>query len=88
MLAVSCDSPFAQKKWADDQGFGFPVLSDFWPHGAVSRAYGVFNETVGAAMRATFVIDRAGKVVATFASADLGTPRTKAEYEAALANLS
>ena len=50
-------------------------------------AYGVFNEQVGAANRATFVIDKNGLVVDTFESPNLGTPRDKAEYEAALAKL-
>lgn len=88
ILAVSCDTPFAQAKFAEEQGYTFPVLSDFWPHGAVAKAYGVFNDTVGAAMRATFVIDKQGHVVASFASPDLGTPRAKARYEEALAQLS
>jgi len=44
VLAISCDSRHAQKQWSKEQGFTFPVLSDFWPHGAVARAYGVFNE--------------------------------------------
>jgi peroxiredoxin len=88
VLAISCDSRHAQKQWATQQGFTFPVLSDFWPHGAVARAYGVFNEQLGCANRATFVIDTAGKVVDTFASENLGTPRERAEYEAALAKLS
>jgi peroxiredoxin len=47
----------------------------------------VFNEQLGCANRGSFVIDRDGIVVATFASANLGTPRARAEYEAALANL-
>ncbi len=88
VLAVSCDSPFAQAKWAEEQQFGFPVLSDFWPHGEVSRAYGVFNEALGCANRHTFVIDKEGKVISTFASADLGTPRAKEDYESALERLS
>ncbi len=88
VLAVSCDSRHAQKRWATEQGFTFPVLSDFWPHGAVARAYGVFNEQLGCANRATFVIDTNGTVVDTFASPNLGTPRERAEYEAALAKLS
>lgn len=87
VLAVSCDSRFAQGKWAEEQGFGFPVLSDFWPHGEVSRAYGVFNDAMGCANRATFVIDKSGTVVDTFATAELRTPRQKADYEAALAKL-
>jgi peroxiredoxin len=87
VLAVSCDSPFAQAKWAEEQKFGFPVLSDFWPHGQVSRSYGVFNEALGCANRQTFVIDKEGRVVTTFASADLGTPRARDEYETAISKL-
>ena len=44
VLAVSCDSRHAQRVWAEQQGYTFPVLSDFWPHGAVAKAYGVFND--------------------------------------------
>src|SRR5665213_197213 len=88
LLAISCDTRFAQKKFAEEQGYTFPVLADFWPHGAVSKAYGVFNDKIGAAMRGTFVIDKQGKVVATFASPDLGTARAKSSYEDALAKLS
>src|SRR5690348_16136169 len=44
VLALSCDSKNSQKVWAEQQGFDFPVLSDFWPHGEVAKAYGVFNE--------------------------------------------
>lgn len=87
LLAISCDTRFAQQQWAQQQAYTFPVLSDFWPHGEVSRAYGVFNEQLGAANRATFVIDKAGKIVDVFESPNLGTPREKAEYEAALARL-
>ena len=87
VLAISCDSRHAQKKWAVEQGFNFPLLSDFWPHGEVSRRYGVFNEAVGCANRATFVIDKEGRVVDTFATAELRTPRDKSAYEAALTKL-
>lgn len=61
-IAVSIDSPFAHRVWAEQQGFTFPILSDFWPHGEVARTYGVFNEAVGAAERGTFVIDRDGVI--------------------------
>lgn len=87
VLAISCDSRFAQKVWADQMKYQFPVLSDFWPHGEVSKAYGVFNDAIGAANRGTFVIDKDGKVADTFASADLGTARPAERYEAALAKL-
>jgi mycoredoxin-dependent peroxiredoxin len=84
VLAISCDTRHAQRIWAEQNGFTFPVLSDFWPHGEVARAYGVFNEALGCANRATFVLDKDGVVSSTFSSPDLGTPRAKAEYEAAL----
>jgi peroxiredoxin (alkyl hydroperoxide reductase subunit C) len=88
VIAISCDSRHAQQRWAEEQGFDFPVLSDFWPHGAVARAYGVFNEGLGCANRATFVIDKQGMVVDAFESPDLGTPRDKQAYDAALERLS
>jgi peroxiredoxin len=84
VLAVSCDSRHAQAKWAEEQGFGFPVLSDFWPHGEVAKAYGVFNEALGCANRGTFIIDKDGKVVDSFATENLATPREAASYQAAL----
>jgi peroxiredoxin len=87
VLAVSCDSRHAQRVWAEQEGYGFPVLSDFWPHGEVARAYGVFNEALGCANRATFLVGRDGIVVDTFASDDLGTARPAERYEEALAKL-
>jgi peroxiredoxin len=88
VLAVSCDSRHAQKKWSEEMGYTFPVLSDFWPHGEVARAYGVFNEALGCANRATFVIDKDGRVVDTFASPDLGTARELSRYQQAIQALS
>ena len=87
VLAVSCDSPYTQKEWAQAQGFTFPVLSDFWPHGEVARAYGVFNDELGCATRGSFLIDADGTVAAVIESANLGTPRARAEYETAIAAL-
>jgi peroxiredoxin len=87
VLAVSCDSRHAQRVWAEQEGFGFPVLSDFWPHGEVARSYGVFNEALGCANRATFVIDKQGKVVDAFASDDLSKPREQTRYAEAVAKL-
>ncbi len=87
VLAVSCDSRFAQQQWAEQKGYTFPVLSDFWPHGAVAKAYGVFNEALGCANRATFLLDKQGVIVDTFATDNLGTPREKTRYEQAIAKL-
>ncbi len=62
VLTVSVDSPPTHKIFAEQQGYDFPLLSDFWPHGAVAQAYGVFTEGAGIASRGTFVIDKAGIV--------------------------
>ena len=61
-ISVSCDSHFTLKNFADTENFTHPLLSDFWPHGAVGKAYGVFNDEAGFANRGTFVVDRAGIV--------------------------
>lgn len=87
VIGVSCDSRHAQRVWSEQEGFDFPVLSDFWPHGEVAKAYGVFDERLGCAVRATFIIDKSGRVVDRFESESLSTPREKSEYEAALSKL-
>jgi peroxiredoxin len=86
VMAVSVDSPFASKVWAQQQGFSFPILSDFWPHGGVAQAYGVFNDVVGRAMRGTFVIDREGIVRWKVVNA-IPDARDHGEYAKALAAL-
>jgi len=87
VLAVSCDSRQVQKAWADSEGYQFPVLSDHWPHGEVARAYGVFNEDVGCAMRATFLVDKDGTIVDSFESGGIGEAREGDRYQEALAKL-
>ncbi|MGD9622031.1 MAG: peroxiredoxin [Mycolicibacterium sp.] len=61
-LSISVGPSPTHKVWAQQRGFTFPLLADFWPHGAVSRAYGVFNEDTGFANRGTFAVDRAGVI--------------------------
>ena len=60
LLAVSCDPMFALRAFAERDGLTFPLLSDFWPHGEVARAYGVFNEAKGCANRSSFIVDKEG----------------------------
>jgi len=62
LLAISCDHMFSLRAFAENDGLDFPLLSDFWPHGAVSEAYGVFDGQQGRSGRATFVVDRDGVV--------------------------
>ncbi|MBQ0830170.1 peroxiredoxin [Streptomyces tagetis] len=62
VLAVSNDSIHTLRVFGEQEGLEYPLLSDFWPHGNVSRAYGVFDEDKGCAVRGTFIIDREGVV--------------------------
>jgi peroxiredoxin len=87
LLAISVDSKYVQKVFAEQEGYKFSVLADFWPHGAVARTYEVFLEEAGISNRATFVIDKAGKLVAKFLTAP-GQPRSLQEYQKALESLS
>ncbi|MEH1011728.1 peroxiredoxin [Micromonospora sp. CPCC 206060] len=85
VLTVSVDSVYTHKIWADKEGYQFPLLADFWPHGAVAQAYGVFNETAGIANRGTFVIDRAG--IVRFAEMNMpGEARDQQGWRKALAD--
>ncbi|MDE9367512.1 peroxiredoxin [Luteipulveratus sp. YIM 133132] len=61
-VGVSCDAVYSLKAWAQEQGYDFPLLSDFWPHGEVAQAYGVLDEATGMAVRGTFLIDAHGTV--------------------------
>ena len=65
VLAISTDPTFTLKAWREKEGFDFPLLSDFWPHGATAYAYGAFNEKAGMAVRATFLVDAEGKIAFT-----------------------
>jgi peroxiredoxin len=60
LLAISCDSMFTQKVFAEKEGYTFSLLSDFWPHGEAAQKYGVFNSERGLALRGTFIIDKTG----------------------------
>jgi mycoredoxin-dependent peroxiredoxin len=62
LLAVSCDPMFTLRAFAERDSLTFPLLSDFWPHGEVAKAYGVFDEERGCAQRSTFIVDRSGVV--------------------------
>ena len=86
LLAISCDPMYAQKAFAEQEGYKFGVLADFWPHGAAAKAYGVFNEERGCAIRGTFIIDKSG-ILRWQVVNGLGDARNIADYKAALATL-
>ena len=85
-LAISVDSSPVHKRWADEQGYTFPLLADFWPHGAVASAYGVFNAEIGLALRGTFIVDKQGVVVYKVLNA-IPDARDEDEYRKVLAGL-
>jgi mycoredoxin-dependent peroxiredoxin len=60
VLAISCDPTYSLRVFADTDGLNFPLLSDFWPHGAVASAYGVFDGDKGVATRSSFLVDKSG----------------------------
>jgi peroxiredoxin len=61
VVGVSTDSRFSNAAWAAQLGITFPLLSDFYPHGAVAERYGVLNPR-GMPERAIFIVDQAGIV--------------------------
>ena len=63
MVLVSCDAAPARQAWKQQLGLTYTLASDFWPHGEAAKAYGVFDERKGAAVRGTFLIDKTGVVV-------------------------
>ncbi len=83
LLAISVDSKFTQAKFAEDQGYDFDLLADFWPHGAVSQLYDVFLEEKGHGTRGTFVINIDGELVAKFITSP-GQARDLNSYKKAL----
>jgi mycoredoxin-dependent peroxiredoxin len=85
-LAVSVDSPYVLKAFAEHQGYDFALLSDFWPHGAVARTYGIFNEERGFAIRGTFIVDKEG-IVRHLTVNQPSEPRDPDDYRRALAGL-
>jgi peroxiredoxin len=86
LLAISCDSMFTQRIFAEQEGYKFPVLADFWPHGAAAKAYGIFNEELGCAMRGTFIIDKEGILRWQIVNG-LGDARNIADYKTAISAL-
>jgi len=86
LISISCDPMYANKVFAEQEGYKFQVLSDFWPHGAIAKAYGVFDENRGCATRGSFIIGTDGKIKWMVVNG-LGEARNIAEYKVALSAL-
>ena len=86
VLAISTDAVYSLKAFRAQEGYDFPLLSDFWPHGATASAYGVLDERAGMALRATFLVDASG--VVRFAQVNgPGDVREQSEWQDAVARL-
>jgi peroxiredoxin len=83
LIGISVDSKATLRAWAEQEGYDFNLLADFWPHGAVAKEYGVFLEEKGFANRATFLIDANGIIRASFITAP-GEARSIEAYREAL----
>jgi len=70
ILAISVDSHWSHRAWAENRHLTFPLLSDFWPHGAVAQQYGVFLEKDGFSNRALFFVDTAGIIRSSWVAED------------------
>ncbi|NED96423.1 peroxiredoxin [Phytoactinopolyspora alkaliphila] len=86
VLAVSCDSMFSLRIFAEQEKLEFPLLSDYWPHGAVASSYGVLDQERGCARRASFLVDAKGKVQWSVVNA-IPQARDIGDYRRALAGL-
>lgn len=86
LLVASVDAKYALRAWAEAEGVGLTLLSDFWPHGGVAASYGAFDESAGFARRATFAIDAGGVIRSSFATGP-GEARPLSAYREALAGL-
>lgn len=84
VLVASVDAKYALRAWAETEGVGLTLLSDFWPHGEVAASYGAFDESAGFARRATFVIDLDGVIRSSFITGP-GAARPLSAYRDALA---
>jgi peroxiredoxin (alkyl hydroperoxide reductase subunit C) len=83
VVGVSVDTPFSLKAWSKEQGYDFPLLSDFWPHGEVARRYGVLRDDAGCAIRGTFLVGPRGTVRWTLVHGP-GEARDLSGFDAAL----
>lgn len=64
VFGISVDAIPSKRAWARELGIThIKLLSDFWPHGEVARAYGIFREKEGVSERANIIIDEEQKII-------------------------
>lgn len=85
-LTLSCDAPPVLAAWREAERLDLPLLSDFWPHGAVCRALDAFDEVSGRSTRTAVLLDAERRVRARV-DAEAGRPRDLDQLAAALKDL-
>ena len=86
LVTLSCDPMYALRALADRDGLFFPMLSDFWPHGAVASSFGVLDESSGGPRRSSFLVDADG-LVRWSVHSERGQARDLDAHAAAIADL-
>lgn len=81
ILNVACDAWPIRKAYKDHLGANGRFLADFWPHGEVSKAYGVFDEDWGTCMRGTFLIDEDGVITHRVVNMGIADRRDQSVYK-------
>jgi peroxiredoxin len=84
VVAITCNTLHSNAMWAEQQGFTFDILSDFWPHGQTAAAYDSFDDRFGYAKRTTYFLDEEGVITTVVKSDELGVARSFDDYKAAL----
>lgn len=62
VIGISVDGVWCHNAFSKDRKLHTPLLADFEPKGAVARLYGIYDESIGEAERALFVIDADGVI--------------------------
>jgi len=71
-VGVSIDTVPSKKAWAESLGItNTRLLSDFWPHGKVAKAYGIFLKEDGISGRSNIIVDETG-IIRLFKNYPLG----------------
>lgn len=86
VVMITAHAVPTNEEWAEQNGFTFPILADYWPHGEVARAYDSFEETYGYAKRSTYILDSEG-VIRDVIATDTRGERPFASYPEALARI-
>ncbi len=87
VVVITCHPGSTNRVWASQNGYQFPILADYWPHGEVSRLYDSFDEKYGYSKRTTYILDSEGIIRDVFASDVLGEARDYSLYPNALTSL-